>query len=280
MSDSGKLHFFLGVKAEFINGGIFLSQKAYATYIIQRAGMRDCKPISTPVDLNAKLKADEGERIPDPTQYRKLAGAVQYLTFTRPDIAYAIHQICLYMHDPRLPHFQALKRIIRYLQGTSGLGLQLLKGPINDLVAYSDADWAGCPDTRRSTSGYCVFLGSNLVSWSSKRPPTVSRASAESEYKGIANAVAELTWIQNLLFELGHPLTKASIVYCNNISSVYMTQNPVRHQRTKHVKIDLHFVREKVALGYVKVLFVPSSLQYADIFTKGLPTDVRSFQGS
>ncbi|XP_048619959.1 uncharacterized mitochondrial protein AtMg00810-like [Brassica napus] len=170
MSDSGKLHFFLGVKAEFINGGIFLSQKAYATYIIQRAGMRDCKPISTPVDLNAKLKADEGERIPDPTQYRKLAGALQYLTFTRPHTAYAVHQICLYMHDPRLPHFQALKH------------------------------WAGCPDTRRSTSGYCVFLGSNLVSWSSKRPPTVSRASAESEYKGIANAVAELTWIQNLLF--------------------------------------------------------------------------------
>ncbi|XP_013739165.1 uncharacterized mitochondrial protein AtMg00810-like [Brassica napus] len=203
VSDSGKLHFFLGVKAGFINGGIFLSQKAYATYIINHAGMKDFKPLATPVDLNLKLMADVGERVPDPTQYCRLAGALQYLAVTRPDISYAVHQICLYMHDPRLPHLHALKRIIRYLQGTSGFGLQLLKGRIDELVAYSDVDWAGFPDTRRSTSGCCVFLGSNLISWSSKRQPTTSRSSAESEYKGIANAVAELTWIHNLLLELG-----------------------------------------------------------------------------
>lgn len=137
MSDSGKLHFFLEVKAEFVNGGIFLSQKAYALDIIQRAGMQECKPLTTPVDLNSKLKVEEGERVQDPTQYRRLAGALQYLTFTRPDIAYAVHQICLYMHDPRLPHLHALKRIIRYLQGTSGYGLQLLPSPIDELVAYS-----------------------------------------------------------------------------------------------------------------------------------------------
>lgn len=274
MSDSGKLHFFLGVKAEFINNGIFLSQQAYAKDIINRAGMKDCKPIATPVDLNGKLQADEGERIQEPTQYRKLAGALQYLTFTRPDISYAVHQICLYMHDPRLPYLHALKRIIRYLQGTSGFGLQLRKGSIDSLVSYTDADWVGCPDTRRSTSGYCVFLGPNLVSWSSKRQPTVSRSSSESEYKGVANVVAELTWIRNLLFELGHPLSKASLVYCDNISTVYMSQNPVRHQRTKHIEIDLHFVREKVAIGHVKVLFVPSSKQFTDIFTKGLPSSL------
>lgn len=270
MSDSGKLHYFLGVKADFVNGGIFLSQQSYAKDIIQRAGMKECKPIATPVDLQSKLKAEEGERIPDPTQYRRLAGALQYLTFTRPDIAYAVHQICLYMHDPRVPHLQALKRIIRYIQGTSSYGQQLTKGSIKDLVAYTDADWAGCPDTRRSTSGYCVYLGPNLVSWSSKRQPTVSRSSAEAEYKGVANAVSELTWIRNLLLELGHPISKASVVYCDNISSVYLSQNPVRHQRTKHIEIDIHFVREKVAKGEVKVLFVPSSLQFADVFTKGL----------
>lgn len=176
--------------------------------------MKDCKPIATPVDLNSKLEADEGDRIQDPTQYRKLAGALQYLTFTRPDISYAVHQICLYMHDPRNPHLHALKRIIRYLQGTAGFGLQLQKGSVNSLVAYSDADWAGCPDTRRSTSGYCVFLGPNLISWSSKWQPSVSCSSAESEYKGVANAVAELTWIRNLLFELDilSPKPRLSIV--------------------------------------------------------------------
>ena len=274
MSDSGKLHFFLGVKAEFINDGIFLSQQAYTTDIINRAGMQECKPLATPVDLNSKLKAEEGERVPNPTQYRRLAEALQYLIFTRPDIAYAVHQICLYMHDQRIPHLHALKCIIRYLQGTKELVLQLHKGSINQLVAYSDADWAGCPDTRRSTSGYCVYLGDNLVSWSSKRQTSVSQSSAEAEYKGVANAVAELTWIRNLMFELDISISKASIVYCDNISSVYLAHNPIRHQRTKHVEIDIHFVREKVALGHVKVLFVPSSLQYADIFTKGLSTSL------
>ena len=232
MSDSGKLHYFLGVKAEFKNGGIFLSQKSYAEDIIKRSGMEDCKPVSTPVDLQSKLSLEEGELIPDATQYRRLAGALQYLTFTRPDISYAVHQICLYMHSPRVPHLQALKRIIRYIQGTKALGLQLRKSNITDLVAYFDADWAGCPDTRRSTSGYCVFLGSNLVSWSAKRQPTVSRSSAEAEYKGVANAVAELCWIRNLMLDLGCPITKADLVYCDNISSVYLSQNPVKHQRT------------------------------------------------
>lgn len=127
---------------------------------------------------------------------------------------------------------------------------------------------------RRSTSGYCIFLGSNLVSWSAKRQTTVSRASAEAEYKGVANAVAELCWIHNLMLDLGCPITKAALVYCDNISSVYLSQNPVKHQRTKHIEIDIHFVREKVTMGHVRVLHVPSSLQYADIFTKGLPTSL------
>lgn len=271
MSDSGKLSYFLGVSAEFINGGIFLSQRAYAEDIIKRAGMENCKPCVTPVDVSSKLSATAGEKMTDPTHYRSLAGALQYLTFTRPDISYAVNQICLFMHDPRLHHYQALKRIIRYIQGTKTHGLQLVKGSIDQLTAYTDADWAGCPDTRRSTSGYCVYLGNNLLSWSSKRQPTVSRSSSEAEYKGVANVVAELCWIRNLLLELDCPLSKASIVYCDNISSVYLTQNPVKHQRTKHIELDIHFVREKVALGEVKVLHVPTSLQFADIFTKGLP---------
>lgn len=274
MTDMGKLSYFLGIKAVFNEKGLFLSQEAYAQDIISRAGMKDCKPCNTPVDLNSKLSADVGDLVSDPTAYRSLAGALQYLTFTRPEISYAVHQICLFMHSQRQPHLQALKRIIRYIQGTKSHGLQLIKGSINTLTAYSDADWAGCPDTRRSTSGYCVYLGSNLVSWSSKRQQTVSRSSAEAEYKGVANTVAELCWIRNLLLELGCPISKTSVVYCDNISSVYLASNPVKHQRTKHVEIDIHFVREKVSMGQVKVLHVPSSLQFADIFTKGLPTSL------
>lgn len=236
--------------------------------------MGECKPCATPVDLKSKLSNNIGEPVKDPTAYRRLAWALQYLTFTRPDISYAVHQVCLYMHDPRLPHLHALRRIIRYIKGTISHGLQLIKGEIDCLTAYSDADWGGCPDTRRSTSGYCVFLGPNLVSWSAKRQPTVSRSSSEAEYKGVANTVAELCWLRNLMLELHCNITKASIVYCDNISSVYLASNPVKHQRTKHIELDIHFVREKVAIGEVKVIHVPSSLQYADIFTKGLPTSL------
>jgi len=178
------------------------------------------------------------------------------------------------MHDPREPHLTALKRILRYVRGTLHMGLFLRPSSQSDLVVYSDADWAGCPDTRKSTSGYAVFLGDNLISWSSKRQNTVSRSSAEAEYRAVANAVAEATWLRQLLSELHTPLRKTTLVYCDNISAVYMSSNPVQHQRTKHVEIDLHFVRERVALGDVRVLHVPTTSQFTDIFTKGLPSSV------
>lgn len=281
MTDMGRLNYFLGVKAEYNKAGILLTQQHYAREIIERAGMADCKPISTPVDVNSKLSADASDQIKNATEYRSLAGGLQYLTFTRPDIMYAVQQVCLFMHDPRVNHLHALKHIIRYIQGTQNHGLQLFKSNVTNLTTYSDADWGGCPDTRRSTSGYCVYLGDNLVSWSSKRQQTVSRSSAEAEYKGVANTVAETCWLRNLLMELHCPLKTGTLVFCDNISSVYLSNNPVEHQRTKHIEIDLHFVREKVAIGHVKVLHVPSSHQYADIFTKGLPSTLfREFRSN
>nr|GEY24770.1 ribonuclease H-like domain-containing protein [Tanacetum cinerariifolium] len=140
-----------------------------------------------------------------------------------------------------------------------------------DLVAYSDADWASCPTTRRSTSGYCVFLGNNLLSLSAKCQPTLSRSSAEAEYQGVANVVAKTCWLSNLLRELHTPLPSAALVYCDNVSAVYLSCNPVQHKRTKHIEIDIHFVRDLVAAGQVRVLHVPSRYQFADIFIKGLP---------
>ncbi|KAJ0521210.1 putative RNA-directed DNA polymerase [Helianthus annuus] len=243
--------------------------------------MTACKPCTTPVDLSAKFSATEGPLFDDPTLYRSLAGALQYLTFTRPDISYAVQQVCLFMHEPREPHFAFMKRIFRYLQGTMDYGIRIVKCASQDLIAYSDADRGGCPDSRRSTSGYCTFLGDNLIPWSSKRQATVSRSSAEAEYRGVANAVAEATWLRNLLFELHVPLKKATVVYCDNVSAVYLSDNPVQHQRTKHIEIDIHFVREKVRVGHIRVLHVPAANQYADIFTKGLPRDLfQSFRSS
>nr|AOG75317.1 RNaseH [Mirabilis jalapa]AOW44034.1 RNaseH [Mirabilis jalapa]AOW44038.1 RNaseH [Mirabilis jalapa] len=272
MTDLGPLHYFLGVSVQKLSQGLFLSQHQYALDILDRAQMLNCKPISTPVDTLGKLAADASPPVDDPTQYRALAGALQYLTFTRPDIAYAVNQICLFMHDPRQAHFTALKRILRYVRGTlhHGLTITLMASPV--LQVYTDADWAGCPDSRRSTTGYCVFFGDNLVSWSSKRQTTVSRSSAEAEYRAMASAVAEVIWLRQLLQELHVPIPGASLVYCDNISAVYMSHNPVQHQRTKHIEIDLHFVRDHVALGRIRVLHVPTTHQFADVFTKGLPT--------
>nr|AAT85012.1 putative reverse transcriptase [Oryza sativa Japonica Group]ABF96664.1 retrotransposon protein, putative, unclassified [Oryza sativa Japonica Group] len=191
MKDLGALHHFLGISVCRTPSGLALSQQQYSVEILERAGMTDCKPCSTPVDTNAKLSSADGAPVSDPTDFHSLAGALQYLTFTRPDIAYAVQQVYLHMHDPRELHLAALKRILRYVHGTLDYSLHFHCSPTVDLVAYSDADWAGCPDTRRSTSGYTVFLGDNFISWSSKRQNTVSRSSAEVEYRAVATAVAE-----------------------------------------------------------------------------------------
>ncbi|GJZ01315.1 ribonuclease H-like domain-containing protein [Tanacetum coccineum] len=143
-------------------------------------------------------------------------------------------------------------------KGTLDFGIHLYASSTTSLVGYTDADWAGCPSTRMSTSGYCVFLGDNLLSWSAKRHHTLSRSSAEAEYRGVANVVAKTAWLRNLLHELHSPLSTATLVYCDNVSAVYMSANPVQHQRTKHIEIDIHFVRDMVTAGQVSVLHIPS----------------------
>lgn len=271
MKDLGPLSYFLGITVTRNKNGLFLSQNKYAEEIIERAGMSHCQPCPTPIATKGKLSSSAGAIYDDPTNYCRLASALQYLTLTRPDISYAVQQVCLFMHAPKVQHMDALKRILRYVQGTINYGMHLYKSTVQSLVSYTDADWGGCPDTRRSTSGYCVFLGDNLISWSSKRQPTLSRSSAEAEYRGVANVVSESCWIRNLLLELHCPIHKATLVYCDNVSAIYLSGNPVQHQRTKHIEMDIHFVREKVKRGEVRVLHVPSRYQIADIFTKGLP---------
>ncbi|GJY45251.1 ribonuclease H-like domain-containing protein [Tanacetum coccineum] len=244
MMDLGSLNYFLGISAQRSASGLFMSQSKFAEEILERAHMQNYNLCRTPVDIESKLGSD-GDPVSDPALYRSLSGALQYLTFTRPDylMLSSMSCVCLYMHDPRDPYFTALKHILRYVRGTLDYGLQLHVSSTTQLSAYIDVDWAGYPVTRRSTSGYCV-----------------------------ANVVVETAWIRNLLCELYTPLFTATLVYCDNVSAVYMSANPVQHQRTKHIEIDIHFVRDFVASGQVRVLHVPSRFQYADIFTKGLPT--------
>jgi hypothetical protein len=178
------------------------------------------------------------------------------------------------MHDSRELHLALVKHILRYLQGTLDFGLQQHRSSVQDLVAYSNADWVGCPDIHHSTSDYVVFLGDNLISWSSKQQPTISRSSVEAKYQAIINVVAETTWLRQLLGELHSLIHRTTLVYYDNVSAIYLSTSPVQHQRMKHIEIDLHFIHDKVAAGVVRILHMPTTSQYADIFTKGLPTSV------
>lgn len=276
IKDLGALHYFLGIEVAQRPNGFFLHQQKYAHELLERAVMFNCHPVATPVDTKAKVSALEGSPASDGPFYRSIVGALQYLT--SPDQTCSmLSSRCVFICTPLVTHWTLMKRILRYIRGTMSLGITLTMSSSMDMVVYSDADWAGCPDTRRSTSGYNVYIGPSLASWSSKRQLTVSRSSAEPEYRAVANAVAECTWLRQLLQELHHDVSHATVVYCDNVFAVYLSANPVRHRRTKHSELDIHFMHEQIALGRIRVLHVPTAQQFADVMTKGLLPPFRSF---
>jgi hypothetical protein len=236
--------------------------------LLKHTNVLEAKPISSPMSSSSSLSAFAGDPMEDPLIYRSTMGSLQYLSLTRSDLAFAVNRVCQFMHKPSKLLWQAVKRILRYLKHTVTHGLLLNRSNVSNLEAFSDADWAGCPDDRKSTGEYCVFLGSNLISWSSKKHPTVSRSSTEAEYKLVANATVELLWIQYLLRDLGVQLTSPPKLWCDNIGATYLAANPVFHARTKHVEIDFHFVRDHVAAKTLQILFIPSKEQIADVLTK------------
>ncbi|XP_019078979.1 uncharacterized mitochondrial protein AtMg00810-like [Vitis vinifera] len=269
MKDLGDLHYFLGIEVQANEKGLFLSQMKYALELLQRASMIDAKPISTPCVVGQHLST-EGKLLSDPTMFRSLAGALQYLTITRLDLFFSVNSIFQFMHAPTEDHFGALKRILRYVKGTPHHGLQLHQQSTHDILAYSDTDWAGCLHTRRSTTGYTIFFCTNLVSWSFKKQSTVSRSSVEAEYRSLAVATVDIAWIVQLLRDLHVTLSTTPKILCDNQSAIFMAVNPITHPHSKHIAIDYHFVRELVANGTLKVAFIPSHLQLADSLTKGV----------
>ncbi|CAH9141036.1 unnamed protein product [Cuscuta epithymum] len=216
--DLGDLHFFLGVQAVRVPSDLFLSQQKYVSDLLTRFHLHTLKPVRTPLATRTKLSLTDGDLLADPSEYRSMVGALKYLTMTRPDITFAVHLVSQFMHAPRTPHLLAVKRIFRYLQGSISHGLLLRPSTSTPTIqAYSDADWAGCPDSSRSTSGFAIFLGPNLVSWKAKKQPTVSRSSTEAEYRAIAYTVQDTLHIRSILFELCFPVHAPVTLMCDNI---------------------------------------------------------------
>lgn len=273
LKDLSDLHYFLGIEVKRSKEGLIMSQERYAADVVKRAGMEKSKSVDTPLSVTEKLSATEGVGLgsDDASRYRSIVGASQYLN-TRPDISFAVNKVCQFLHAPTTVHWSAVKRILRYIHGTLNLGLQIRRSNSMLVSAFSDADWAGDIDDRRSTGGFAVFLGPNLISWTARKQATVSRSSTEAEYKALANATAEMMWIQKLLAELKVPHSQVARLWCDNIGATYLSQNPVFHARTKHIEIDFHFVRERVAQKLLDIRFIPSGDQLADGFTKPLST--------
>ncbi|XP_037496966.1 uncharacterized mitochondrial protein AtMg00810-like [Jatropha curcas] len=247
MKDLGLLHHFLGIEVTHTADGLHLNQVHYALTLLDRFGMLDSKPMTTPLEL--KPPVTKAAASVDATLYRSIVGALQYLTLTRPDIAFAVNFVSQFMQDPTVVHMKFLHRIMRYVKGTLTHGLYFTSHSTMELHGFANADWAGCPVTRRSTTGYCTFLGSNLISWCAKKQHTVSRSSTEAEYRAMAHTAAELTWLTYMLKDFAIPLTSPSVLFCDNLSALYLTVNPVFHARSKHIELDYHFVRERVAQG-------------------------------
>ncbi|XP_062013935.1 uncharacterized mitochondrial protein AtMg00810-like [Rosa rugosa] len=269
IKDLGPLHYFLGLQVTTHSHGLHFNHIKYAHDLLSKHDLLFSKPVSTPMSAKFVLTSTNGVVLANHTVYRELVGSLQYLTITRPDIAFAVNLVSQFMSQPREPHLIAVKRILHYIKGSLSHGLLFTpqRQPVL-LSAYSDVDWAGCPDSRRSTSGYLVYLGSNLISWCSKKQPTIARSSAESEYRSLAHASAETTWLGYLLYELGARIQFPILLHCDNLSTTYMASNPVFHARTKHIELDYHYVREKGAQGSHRVCFIPSKDLPADLLTK------------
>ncbi|XP_013583403.1 PREDICTED: uncharacterized mitochondrial protein AtMg00810-like [Brassica oleracea var. oleracea] len=271
MKDLGKLKYFLGLEVAREPEGMFVSQRKYALDTIAECGLLGAKPSPVPTEQNQKLALAKGPLLTDPGKYRRLVRRLIYLTFTRPELNYIVHLLSQFMQKPLEEHWVAALCVVRYLKGCPDQGIMLSSRADLTLTAYCDSDWSACPLTRRSMSAYIVQLGDSLVSWKTKKQKTVSRSSAEAEYRSMADATCELKWLERLLQHFGFSHQKPMRLFCDSQSALRIAKNPVFHERTKHVENDCHTVRDAVQSKLITTEHISTKHQPADLLTKALP---------
>ncbi|XP_068331522.1 uncharacterized protein [Pyrus communis] len=271
IKDLGTLKYFLGIEMAHSHKGFFLNQRKYVMDLLHEAKMTDCKPARTPLDSNLKLKT-HSDPVPNLSYYQRMVGKLIYLTITRPDISYAVSIVSQFMHSPSMDHLKIVHRVLRYLKGSIGRGILMRNNSHTQISGYTDADWAGNSLDRKSTTGFCTFVGGNLVTWKSKKQSVVARSSAEAEYRAMASTACELIWLKSLLLTLGFPHQQPMSLHCDNQVAMHIASNPVFHERTKHIEVDCHYVRNQVQSKVIDTHYTRSHDQLADIFTKGLPS--------
>ena len=270
MKDLGLLHYFLGLEVWQKPGEIILSQGKYTVEILQKFGMTECKTMVTPMDANLKKLASSDSQMVDPTMYRQLIGSLMYLVNTRPDICFAVSTLSQFMVEPRHEHWIAAKHVLRYLKGTVGYGLRYTAEGGLKLQGYTDSDWAGSAVDRKSTSGCCFNIGSAVISWMCRKQTSVALSTAEAEYIAASTASREAVWLRKLLAGIFDSELEPTVIHCDNQSCIKLTENPVFHDRSKHIEIKYHFIRDVVQRGAVKLQYIRTDEQVADILTKPL----------
>lgn len=283
MTDLGKMKYFLGVEVIQDEVGIFINQKKYATETLKKYDLEECNSVRNPMVPGNKLtKEGSGEAV-DPTMYKQLVGSLRYLTATRPDLIYSVNIVSRYMENPRESHMLAVKRILRYVQGTLGFGIQYRRDGEERLVGFVDSDYAGDEDDRKSTSGYTFMIGGGAVSWSSKKQPIVTLSTTEAEYVAAANGATQAIWLRNVLEEIGFNQENGTVLFCDNSSTIKLSKNPVLHGRSKHIHVRYHFLRELVNEGVIALEYCTTQEQLSDIMTKPVKLEVfeklRSYMG-
>lgn len=246
MTDMGLMKYFLGLEVTQTKDGICMCQEKYARDLLTRFGMNHCKEEITPMNCNEKLLLDDGADKVNEEVYRSLVGGLIYLTHSRPDLAYSVSHISRFMQRPSKIHFGAARRILRYVGSTTNFGIWYKHSKSIDLVGHSDSDWAGCVDDRKSLSAYVFSIGSGAVAWRSKKQQTVALSSTKAEYISATAAARQAIWLRRVLEDLGFCQNKPTIIYCDNKSAINLSKNPVMHDRSKHIELKYHYIREMV----------------------------------